>query len=171
MKADAARLSRVNGIGPVMAEDIAAYFHSDLAKKTAAELKSFGVKMTQDPRPKPAGGADLSGKTFVVTGTLVNYGRDDIERLIKDLGGKVSGSVSSKTSYVIAGESAGSKLDKAKELGVQVLTEEEFEKLIGKGKGHTAKADGGSAPKGKDVKEALKKAKGGDKETMGTLFS
>ena len=77
-------------------------------------------------------GTDLGGKTFVVTGTLTNYSREDIERLIKDLGGKATGSVSRKTSYVVAGENAGSKLDKAKELGIPVLTEAEFDQLIGR---------------------------------------
>ena len=91
--------------------------------------------MTEKPRPKPsaAGGADLSGKTFVVTGTLKNFQREEIEEMIKQHGGKAAGSVSKKTSYVIAGEKAGSKLDKAKGLGVPVLTEEEFVKMIGKG--------------------------------------
>ena len=74
----------------------------------------------------------LAGKTLVVTGTLAKYGRAEIEGLIKSLGGKASGSVSKKTDYLIAGEEAGSKLDKARELGVPVLTEAEFEKLIGK---------------------------------------
>jgi DNA ligase (NAD+) len=134
MEASAERLSRINGVGPVMAEDISKYFHSALARKTVEELRSFGVKLTEAPRPKPskAGGKDLSGKTFVVTGTLPNYSREAIERLIKDLGGKATGSVSKKTSYVVAGENAGSKLDKAKELDVPVLTEAEFNKLIGK---------------------------------------
>jgi DNA ligase (NAD+) len=67
-----------------------------------------------------------------VTGTLKNYGRDDIEQLIKQLGGKATGSVSKKTHYLVAGDNAGSKLAKAQELGVPVLSEEEFEKLIGK---------------------------------------
>ncbi len=66
-----------------------------------------------------------------MTGTLKNYGRKDIEDLIKSLGGKPTGSVSKKTDYVVAGEEAGSKLDKAKELGVKVLSEDEFQKLIG----------------------------------------
>jgi DNA ligase (NAD+) len=79
----------------------------------------------------------LSGKTFVVTGTLANYGREEIEDLIKQLGGKATGSVSKKTDYVVAGDNAGSKLDKAKQLGVQVLNEQEFEKLIG----HDGKKD------------------------------
>ena len=78
------------------------------------------------------GGKDLSGKTFVVTGTLTRYSRDEIEDLIKKLGGKSTGSVSKKTDYVVAGEKAGSKLEKAKALGVPVLTEENFDKLIGR---------------------------------------
>ena len=77
-------------------------------------------------------GTDLSGKTFVITGTLRKYSREDIEALIKDLGGKATGSVSKNTDYVVAGDKAGSKLDKAHSLGVKVLTEEEFEKLVAK---------------------------------------
>jgi len=68
----------------------------------------------------------------VVTGTLDNYSRDEIEELIKSLGGETLGSVSKSTDYLVAGEKAGGKLDKAKELGVQILTEAQFEKLLGK---------------------------------------
>jgi DNA ligase (NAD+) len=78
-------------------------------------------------------GIDLQGKTFVVTGTLERYSRQEIEDLIKQLGGKATGSVSKKTDYVVAGAEAGSKLEKARALGVMVLTEDEFEKLIGRG--------------------------------------
>jgi DNA ligase (NAD+) len=129
------RLVQINGIGQVMAEDIREFFHHEGNKKIIGELKSLGVKLSEDAKPTPAqaGGVDLSGQTFVVTGTLKNYERSEIEGLIKSLGGKATGSVSKKTNYVIAGESAGSKLDKAKELGVPILTEEEFEKMIGKG--------------------------------------
>jgi DNA ligase (NAD+) len=67
----------------------------------------------------------------VVTGTLVKYGREEIERRLRDLGAKASGSVSKKTDYLLAGEKAGSKLEKARELGVRIITEEEFEKLAG----------------------------------------
>lgn len=74
----------------------------------------------------------LLGKSIVVTGSLTRYGRDEIEALIRDLGGKPAGSVSKKTDYIVAGEKAGSKLDKAKELGIKVLTESEFDELIGK---------------------------------------
>lgn len=72
----------------------------------------------------------LKGQTFVVTGTLSRYKRDEITALIEKLGGKVSGSVSKKTSYVVAGEDAGSKLKKANELGIPVLSEDDFEKMI-----------------------------------------
>jgi DNA ligase (NAD+) len=127
------RLNRIDGIGPVMAKDIHAYFQSTAARKTIDELKEFGLKMTQDARRAPAnGGADLTGKSFVVTGTLQGYKREEIEGLIKSLGGKAAGSVSKKTSYLVAGAEAGSKLDKARELGVPVLTEEDFDKLIGR---------------------------------------
>ena len=88
--------------------------------------------LTEAKRTAPAS-SGLAGKTVVVTGTLTRYGRDEIEALIKKSGGKSSGSVSKKTDFVVAGEKAGSKLEKAKQLGVPVLTEAEFEKLIGKG--------------------------------------
>ncbi len=135
MIADEDRLSRVEGIGPVIAKSIAKYFASPEGKKTVEELRGFGVKLTEDRKPSPAqlGGVDLTGKTFVVTGTLEKFSREEIEELIKSLGGKATGSVSKKTSYLVAGENAGSKLDKAKQLGVPVLTEADFQQLIQKG--------------------------------------
>ena len=122
--ADAERLSSINGIGPIMAEAIHEYFHDKDHVKIINELRSFGLKLSQDKRPAPAvtGGPDLSGKTLVVTGTLAKYQREEIEALIRSLGGKATGSVSKNTSYLVAGEKAGSKLDKAKALGVTVLT-------------------------------------------------
>ena len=81
--------------------------------------------------PDRADGSDLTGKTFVVTGTLARYSREEIEGLIKKFGGKAAGSVSKRTDYLVAGEKAGSKLEKARELGVAVLTEDDFDKLIG----------------------------------------
>jgi DNA ligase (NAD+) len=134
MDASAERLAQVEGIGPERAESIHQFFHSAAGRKTTEDLRGLGVKLTEDARPKPAavGGKDLTGKTFVVTGTLARYGRDEIESLIKKLGGKATGSVSKKTDFVVAGEKPGSKLDKARELGVKVLTEEEFDKLIGR---------------------------------------
>jgi DNA ligase (NAD+) len=131
MSASVECLNQVEGIGPIMAQDIHAYFHDPVHQKMIEELRQAGVKLADEKKAKPAG-ADLSGKTFVVTGTLQKYEREEIEALIRDLGGKAAGSVSKKTDYLVAGDKAGSKLDKAKELGVPVLSEEEFEKMIGK---------------------------------------
>jgi DNA ligase (NAD+) len=127
------RLARVEGIGPERAKSIKEYLDSPGGRKTIDDLKALGVKLTEAPRPKPSGGAaDFTGKTFVITGTLARYSREEIEDLVKQFGGKAAGSVSKKTSYLVAGDKAGSKLDKAKELGVTVLTEDEFDALIGK---------------------------------------
>ncbi len=128
--ASAQRLLQCRGIGPERAESIRAYFQSPAGQKIIKELSELGVKLTQDRKVR---GTKLAGKTLVVTGTLKNYKRDEIEDLIKEQGGKAGGSVSKKTDYLVAGEEAGSKLAKAKELGVPVLTEDEFEKLIGRG--------------------------------------
>ncbi len=123
------RIAKIKGFGPTRAESVWDFFHSPDGEKLVKELKELGIKLTEDSKPSAAGAA-LAGKTFVVTGTLKKYSRDEIEDRIKSLGGKATGSVSSKTDYVIAGEAAGSKLDKAKELGIPVLTEDEFEKLV-----------------------------------------
>ncbi len=123
-------LASVKGFGPKRAKFVFDYFHSPAGEKLVAELRGFGVKLTHDKRAVPAGGLALSGKTVVVTGTLAKYDRAGIEAIIKEHGGTASGSVSKKTSYLVAGEKAGSKLAKATELGVPVLTEEEFEKLV-----------------------------------------
>jgi DNA ligase (NAD+) len=141
--ASADRLAQVVGIGSVVAESVHKYFHSVSGRKVVDELRSLGVKLTEDARPTAAqlGGADLTGKIFVVTGTLEFYSRDEIEDLIKKLGGKATGSVSKNTDYLVAGDKAGSKLDKAKQLGVQVLSEKEFDKLIGRSDKDRAKKD------------------------------
>ncbi len=125
------KLAEVKGMGPERAESVYEFLHNPDGEKLIKDLRDVGVKLTETPRVKPAG-ADLTGKTFVVTGTLEKYSRDDIEELIKQLGGKASGSVSRKTDYLVAGENAGSKLEKARGLGVTVLSEEEFVELIGK---------------------------------------
>src|SRR5262245_22175010 len=131
------RLSQVEGIGPERARAIRAYFQLQATRDMIEDFRELGLKLTEEPRnvtktAKAVGGVSLAGKTLVVTGTLERYERKEIEDLIKSLGGKATGSVSKKTDYLIAGAEAGSKLAKAKELGVAVLTEEEFEKLIGK---------------------------------------
>ncbi len=132
MEATAERLSSINGVGPVMAEDIHAYFQLPATRQLIDDLRELDMKLTEDARVKVASAAgDLTGKTVVVTGTLERFGRDEIESLIRQRGGKPSGSVSKNTSYLVAGEKAGSKLDKAKTLGVPVLTEDEFAAMLG----------------------------------------
>src|SRR5262249_3376439 len=132
--APAERGGLISGIGRVLAGSVSNFFQSPSGRKLIDVLRTHGVKLTEDPKPKPAavGASDLTGKTFVVTGTLSRYSREAIEGLIKQLGGKATGSVSKKTHYVVAGENAGSKLEKAKALGVAVLHEDEFAQLIGR---------------------------------------
>jgi DNA ligase (NAD+) len=123
-------LQEIAGIGPEVAASVVKWFASEAGRKTIAELKAVGVNMTQPKRRRAAGELPLAGKTVVVTGTLANYDRKQIEQRIKDLGGKVSSSVSKNTDFVLAGEAPGSKLDKAQALGVKVLSEADFEALI-----------------------------------------
>jgi len=107
---------------------------SGIGLATAEKLTAAGVNMTsQQPEPSVAVSGPLTGKTFVLTGTLPSMTRDEATAEIERLGGKVSGSVSKKTSYLLAGEEAGSKLDKARTLGVPVLSEEDFKALILRG--------------------------------------
>jgi DNA ligase (NAD+) len=133
-KASVEELSSVHEIGPAIAESVFKYFHEQGGDRTLAELRDLGLKLDLDgfvARGEGAGGTrPLDGKTLVVTGKLQRSSREEIERRIKSLGGRASSSVSKKTSFLIAGGDAGSKLEKARELGVAVLTEEEFETLV-----------------------------------------
>ena len=122
-------LAEVLEIGPVIAESVHAFLHSDFGDGTIRDLQGLGLKMTAPCAPRRDASA-IAGKTFVVTGTLVKYGRDEIQELIAKLGGRAASSVSKNTDYVIAGEKAGSKLDKARQLGVAILSEEQFEALL-----------------------------------------
>ncbi len=122
------QLSEVHEIGDVIAETVHQFFQSVPGKHVVKELKAVGINPKME-KP-PASEQPLTGKTFVVTGTLPTMQRSEIEELITKLGGKVSGSVSKKTSFLIAGESAGSKLTKAKELAIKVIDEAEFKKMI-----------------------------------------
>ena len=129
-----ASLSQVNEIGEVIAGSVYRFFHSEYGMNLIAELKALGLNCGE-PVVRAAtadNSGPLTGRTCVVTGTMVRYTRDEIEQLIREHGGKASGSVSGKTHFVIAGEAAGSKLAKARELGVTVLTEDEFLSLIGR---------------------------------------
>ena len=128
-KATAEELSEIDQIGPVLAKSIYEYFRNGNNLKIIDKLLAAGV----NPKQKQTKQSDkLAGKTFVVTGTLENFSRSQIEQAIKDNGGKISSSVSKKTDYVLAGAEAGSKLDKAQQLGVKVINEQQFLKLIGK---------------------------------------
>jgi DNA ligase (NAD+) len=128
MNATTEELVEVPEIGPKVAESVTFYFSVPANRERIAKMQRLGV----DPRHTPtATGTKLAGKSVVVTGTLTRFTRDEIHKLIEREGGKPAGSVSSKTAYLVAGEAAGSKLEKAKSLGVPVLTEEEFLTLIG----------------------------------------
>src|SRR4029078_1336009 len=114
-------LSEVNEIGPIIAKSIHDFLHSIHGSQIIDDLQSQGVNMTAPKRAKAVAEGPLSGKTLVVTGTLKKFSRDEIERLIEELGGRTAASVSKKTDFLIAGAEAGSKLDKAQKLGVKVI--------------------------------------------------
>jgi DNA ligase (NAD+) len=128
MNASAEELEEVNEVGPRIAESIVEFFGDEHNRKLVGDLKKSGLTFTGQKKEK---GTKLAGKTFVLTGTLTRHARDEAKKMIEDAGGRVSGSVSKKTDYVVAGADAGSKLDKARELGVEVIGEEEMEKLLG----------------------------------------
>ena len=128
LAASEAELAGVEGFGPVRAVSVRQYLHGPRGQALVAKLRAAGVKLTEDV-PKGGPGV-LSGKTIVVTGTLLNYDRLGIERRITELGAKSGSSVSKNTDYVVAGDKAGSKLDKAKKLGVPVLSEAEFDEMV-----------------------------------------
>ena len=125
--ADIERLANIEGIGGIIAQSIYDFFHEERNVKMIEELKELGVNPVSKVKPKSD---KLAGKTFVLTGTLQNMTRDEASAIIKSHGGKTSSSVSKKTSYVLAGENAGSKLDKAQNLGVIILTEDDFLEMI-----------------------------------------
>ena len=127
-KASVEELSRVPEIGPIIAQSVYDYLHSDYGRRTIEDLRALSIRMESEAPPTVS--KALEGKTVVVTGTLKNYSRAEIEALIARHGGRATSSVSKKTDFVLAGADPGSKLDKAKALGVRVLSEEEFEKLL-----------------------------------------
>lgn len=127
-KASFEDLSAINDIGPIVANSIKEFFEQEQTLDLIKKLKEAGVNMNskeeeiQDNR--------FEGKTFVLTGSLENYTRGEASNIIEKFGGKTSGTVSKKTDYVLAGEDAGSKLTKAQNLGVTIISEKEFEDLI-----------------------------------------
>ncbi len=130
MKASKEKIESISGIGPIVAESIYNFFHTKENIELINKLKEVGVNFEREKKEEKK---ILSGKTFVVTGTLKNFTRQQIHELILSLGGNVGTSVSKKTDYLICGADPGSKLDKAKELGIKIISEEEFLEMI-KGK-------------------------------------
>ena len=121
-------IASIHGIGPKLAESVSNFFQEAANQQLLQRLKDAGLRCARDksvPSDIPQEGF-FSGKTFVLTGTLSQMGRSEASITIKEYGGKITSSVTSKTDYLIAGESPGSKLDRAKELGIQTLSEEEF---------------------------------------------
>ena len=134
MAASEEQLQAVNEIGPRVSQSIREFFEEPKNTELVERLRKAGLTFEGEKKQR---GTTLEGKTFVLTGTLERHTRDEAKKLIEDAGGKVAGSVSKKTDYVVAGEEAGSKLDKAKELGVAVIGEKEMEELV-KGEGLSA---------------------------------
>ena len=129
MEAEEAALQAVPDVGPVVAAGIARFFGEPRNRKVVQELRSLGVRWTESGVGRAAD-LPLAGKTFVLTGTLPGMTRDEAKEKILARGGRVSGSVSKKTHYVVAGAEPGSKLEKARELGVAVLDEKQFVRLL-----------------------------------------
>src|SRR5262249_6571241 len=127
---------QVMGIGPTVAASVARWFEDPATAGILDDLVDAGVEPVRPPRRSAvaaASGGPLEGKTLVVTGTLAGFDRRAAEEAIRAAGGKAAGSVSKKTDYLVAGENAGSKLAKAQELGVAVLDEDAFRRLLGAG--------------------------------------
>ena len=128
-EADAERLQEIDEIGPVVAEAVVEFFARDATKEVFKKLEDAGVKAESQLAAEE--NPDVAGKTFVLTGALPGYSRDEAKRLIEAHGGRVTGSVSGNTDYVVVGDEPGSKLKKARSLGVKELSEADFERLLG----------------------------------------
>jgi DNA ligase (NAD+) len=126
-KAGVEELQNVNEVGPRIAESIVEFFAIPANRDLIERLRKAKLRLTGEKKQR---GTKLAGKTFVLTGTLAHFTRDEAKKMIEDAGGKVTGSVSKKTDYVVAGTDAGSKLDKAKELGVTVIDEKEMKSVV-----------------------------------------
>jgi DNA ligase (NAD+) len=127
--ASAEELQRADEVGPKVSASIQHFFHEPRNRALVKSLKA--VLQTPPHRAVRREGGKLAGLTFVLTGTLPNLTREEAKAMIEAAGGKVTGSVSKKTSYVVAGEEAGSKLDKARELGIEVISEARLLEMLG----------------------------------------
>jgi DNA ligase (NAD+) len=123
------QLQLVPDVGPVVAASIARFFAEPHNREVVEQLRAAGVQW-EEGAPSAAAHAPLAGKTFVLTGTLPSLTREEAKELIEARGGKVAGSVSKKTHYVVAGAEAGSKLEKAQELGLSILDESQLKELL-----------------------------------------
>jgi DNA ligase (NAD+) len=132
MDASVEQLMETPDVGPVVAESIAGFFREPHNREVIEQLRAAGVRWEEGAPAARAASGPFAGKIVVLTGTLAALTRDEAKDRIESAGGKVTGSVSKKTDFVVAGEEAGSKLDRAKELGVRVLDEKEFLKLLGR---------------------------------------
>jgi DNA ligase (NAD+) len=130
MAADLETIGNTNEIGPVIAKSVADYFQSEDGIEVVRQLKEAGVSLQSSAEDAVDPAGLFAGKTVVVTGSLNKYSRDEIERRIEQLGGRAASSVSKKTDFLIAGEAAGTKLEKAQSLGVTILTEADFDAMI-----------------------------------------
>ena len=128
MNASIITLNSIDEVGEVIADSIYNFFRQEQTIDLIEKLKKANVNMNY--LKEDLGDERFYGKTFVLTGSLEKYTRDEASEIIENFGGKTSGSVSKKTDFVLAGEDAGSKLRKANELGVKVITEQEFEEMI-----------------------------------------
>ena len=128
MEADLVRLNSISDIGEITANHIYEFFREEQTIDLINRLKNAGVNMKY--LQEDSGDERFFGKTFVLTGSLKDFTRDEAAKIIEDYSGKTSSSVSKKTTYVLAGEGAGSKLTKAQELGIKVISEEEFKNML-----------------------------------------
>lgn len=129
-RASVEELASIPEIGTVIAESVFGFLQSEEGLEAIAQLRRAGVELHESTERSDAGGGVFAGKTVVVTGTLARHSRDEMHALVERHGGRCSSSVSKQTNYLIAGEKAGSKLEKARELGISVLREEDVEGMI-----------------------------------------
>jgi DNA ligase (NAD+) len=138
LDADAERITEVDGIGPVLAESLREELADDAVLELIQRLRERGLRLELSEAERRADGGPLEGKTFVLTGTLPDLSRDEATKLIRAAGGKVTGSVSKKTDYLVAGDSPGTKLAKAEEVGTEILDEDGLRELLGPATGAAA---------------------------------
>jgi DNA ligase (NAD+) len=130
MEADEARFLEVKEIGPEISSSLVSYFREKSNRRVITQLRELGMTIAEQARPASPQSLPFAGKTFVFTGGLDHFSRDEAKALVERLGGTVSSSVSKRTSFVVAGHDPGSKLDQAQKLGIAVLNEHGFSDLV-----------------------------------------